>query len=329
MRGYAADTMKFIKDCLHKTRIIIAKYGMLICLKYFIWYFEKYILRKDFTLRKVQRNKMYLDLRTAGISKELAIWGIREAPNTILLKEELWEGMVVADIGANIGYYALIEASIVKGSGRVYAFEPDLRNIEILKKNIEINGYANVVDIYNMAVSDRSGVSKLYLADETNLNTMLAPERVDVYKKHSWQAVEVKSVPLDDFLKGKRPVNFIRMDVEGFEVEILKGMMDTIKNAAPKFKISFELHMHTYYLASPNRMESVLRRLFELGLKAKVLIPDKAEAHKYEQLGYKPDRILGNRFYTRGLYYNIKEEDVIRLTCYHPNSTKFILLEKA
>jgi len=321
--------MRFMRNYFRKTAIIINKYGLLVCLKYIIWYFEKYVLRKAFTCRMIQANKMYLDMQVGGVSKELAIWGIREEPKTLLLKEELEEGMVVADIGANIGYYTLMEASLVKKSGKVYAFEPDSRNLKLLKRNIELNGHNEIVEVYNTAVSDKARTSKIYMADETNLNTMLAPDKVDTYKLHKWRSAEVKTVSLDDFLRDKRPVNFIRMDIEGFEVEVFNGMTETVKNAPAKFKILFELHMHTYYLAKPNRMEPVLRRFFELGLRAKALVPDKKEAHKYKELGYKPDRVVEDRLGARGLYYNIKNiDDVISLTCHWPNSTKFMLLEK-
>ena len=63
-------------------------------------------------LRTVQGNKMFLDLQRAGISRTLAIMGIREADHVELMQEELKQGMVVVDIGANIGYYTLMAASI-------------------------------------------------------------------------------------------------------------------------------------------------------------------------------------------------------------------------
>ena len=55
--------------------------------------------------------------------------------------------MVVVDIGSNIGYYTLIAAKILGSSGKVYAFEPEPNNYELLLKNIEVNGYTNIVPV--------------------------------------------------------------------------------------------------------------------------------------------------------------------------------------
>jgi len=272
---------------------------------------------------------MYLDLVQGGIFKELAVHGIREVPHTLLLKQELEEGMVVVEIGANIGYYLLTEAAIVKDKGKIYAFEPDSRNLDILRKNIALNRYAPIVDLYPLAVSDKSQNLKIHLTEKTNLSTLLNPDRVDPARRNQWRSQDTQSVSLDEFLKGKLPVNLIRMDVEGFEVEVFKGMRETVKNAPSKFKVLFELHMHTYYLAEQNRLEPVMRDLFELGLRPKVLIPTWGiQPQTYKELGYSPDRVIKSKFGDSAFYYNVKLEDVIRLTCYHPNSTKFMLLEK-
>ncbi len=101
---------------------------------HFRWQLHKHLLRKKTILCKVQSNWMYLDLVNEGISRVLAIYGIREADHTQIMKRELKSGMAVLDIGSNIGYYPLLEASLVGTKGKVYAIEPDPRNIELLKK---------------------------------------------------------------------------------------------------------------------------------------------------------------------------------------------------
>jgi len=85
-------------------------------------------------------HKMYLDdLDTL----HLAINGIWEPLETNLIKNKIKEGDIVLNIGANIGYYTLLIARLVGSNGKVFAFEPDLNNFKILKKNIEINNYKN------------------------------------------------------------------------------------------------------------------------------------------------------------------------------------------
>jgi FkbM family methyltransferase len=78
-----------------------------------------------------------------------------------LFKGIVKEGMVVVDIGANIGYYTLIAAKLVGKSGIVYVFEPMPSNYECLCKNIEVNGYTNVV-LIQKAVSNKYGIAKVW-----------------------------------------------------------------------------------------------------------------------------------------------------------------------
>ena len=88
--------------------------------------------------------------------------GVNEKYETELFKKMVQDGMVVVDIGANIGYYTLIAAKLVGNKGIVYAFEPEPSNYELLCQNIAINGYTNVVPI-EKAVSKTSGKTKLYV----------------------------------------------------------------------------------------------------------------------------------------------------------------------
>ena len=70
--------------------------------------------------------------------------------------------MTVVDIGANYGSYTLIASKLVGNDGRVYAFEPEPGNYDILVKNIEMNGYTNVTPI-RKAVSNKQGKVRLYV----------------------------------------------------------------------------------------------------------------------------------------------------------------------
>lgn len=91
---------------------------------------------------EVQGHKMFLDSKD---SLRLSIHGIYEPLETELAKKEVKKGNVVLDIGANIGYYTLIFAKLVGEDGKVFAFEPDPTNFALLKKNVEMNGYKNVM----------------------------------------------------------------------------------------------------------------------------------------------------------------------------------------
>src|SRR3989344_4906353 len=78
--------------------------------------------------RNVQGSRMQLHLDDEGISADLALDGVREPMSTKTVKEEVKHGYTVIEIGANIGYYALMESGLVGNRGRIYAIEPSPNN---------------------------------------------------------------------------------------------------------------------------------------------------------------------------------------------------------
>ena len=293
------------------------------------WQFYKRILKKKTMLRKVCGNWMYLDLQTEGISHVLAVDGIREADKIEIIEQELREGMVVLDCGSNIGFYPLLEASIVKESGKVFAFEPDPRNYDLLIKNININLYEGIIKPINMAVSDKSGESQIIIATRSNLSKVVTENDKEYLKKHSIEdRINIQSKSVDEFCEGKNiELDFVRMDIEGYEVEVFRGMKKTFGASKKGFKVLMELHPDLY---SENRSLAVeLEKLFQLNFKAKVIISaSEPRPEKFVDLGYTPLREIKSDGFVHGWYENIKNKDVVELTCYQPKLSRYLLIEK-
>ena len=110
----------------------------------------------------VQDHRMYLASPGQFPPADMAL-DRYEPETTGLLQRVIEPGMVVVDVGAHVGYYALLAAKRVGPQGKVYAFEPDPTNYALLLKNIELNGYRNILTT-GEAVSDRVGTATLYLA---------------------------------------------------------------------------------------------------------------------------------------------------------------------
>ena len=180
---------------------------------------------KNYKLETIQGSKLYLDLNDKGISTELFIERIREVESTKNLQRILRKGDIVIDIGANIGYYALMEARLVAETGKVYACEPIPKSIELLKKSIEANHYANI-EILNIALGDRNGTAEIYLSRNSNWHSM---SDLRTFEEMGKMVVEVRTV--DKLLEDTDFPNFIRMDVEGYESKVIKGMENTMKNS--------------------------------------------------------------------------------------------------
>lgn len=291
------------------------------------WLYKKFQINGGLLLKKIQGSRMYLDVNDPGLSKGLAIHGVREEIHTKIIKRELEEGMTVVDIGANIGYYVLIEALIVAKKGRVYAIEPSPGNFELLNKNIKVNNYTDIVQPYNIAISDRCGKARLYLSEESNLPTMLNPEEYPS-KAHADTYIEVQTTTLDDFLKDKEPVDLIRMDVEGYEVEIFDGMLNTLQGGNAPRKILFEAHPSRY--TPTHSLKPRLEMLLSFGYKPKAIMTDTGiRPQKLIDLGYEPEIII--KAGEGQASYKVSPEDFIKLEC-PPNPldtiAHHILLEK-
>ena len=128
--------------------------------------------------------------------------------------------MVVLDVGAHVGYYALLAARQVGPEGKVYAFEPEPSNHTLLLKNIRQNGYENIM-VRRSAVADQTGDSTLFLSAPDN-------GRHSIYQHNFPQqgTVSVDTVTIDDFLEseGWPTVDLVKIDVEGAEIRVLTGM---------------------------------------------------------------------------------------------------------
>jgi len=190
-------------------------------------------LKSDFVI--IDGQKMFLD---HADSLRLSINRVYEEFETAVVKKLIEKNDIVVDIGANIGYYTLIFARAVGKEGKVFAFEPEPTNFDLLTKNLEINNYKNVVFV-KKAVSKRNEKTCLYINNE-NLggHTM-----IDF--KESNDFIEIESVRLDDYFNDLDvKINFIKIDIEGFEIEAIKGMTSILrKNDDVKMMIEFNPYL--------------------------------------------------------------------------------------
>ena len=115
---------------------------------------------------KVNNYNMYINLKDRGISKALFIYGVREKDQMYIIENNLRPGATVLDIGANIGYYVILESGITGPAAKIIAYEPSKENCSLLRKNVEFNNLGGRVEINNAAVSNRSGKSRFYLYDK-------------------------------------------------------------------------------------------------------------------------------------------------------------------
>jgi FkbM family methyltransferase len=147
------------------------------------------------------------------------------------------EGDIVVDIGAHMGRYTIISSKRVGANGKVVAIEADPSNFEMLNSNIKLNQLTNVTPL-NYAVYSKETKIKLYLPDEESGYTMhhsiMSNYVFTKYKdKTGDKFVEVSANTLDYLLQLNEitDVNWVKIDVEGAEFEVLKGAHNVLSNS--------------------------------------------------------------------------------------------------
>lgn len=136
-------------------------------------------------------------------------------------------GDVVYDIGGNVGFFTVVLARIVGPEGEVVSFEPMPETFAALTHNVAINGFTNVRPV-GKAVSQRSETLRIGVSAYDSTHKVVGTSAVE-------EVVEVPGICLDDFVfeEGARPPRLVKIDVEGHEEAVLRGMRRVIAQYAP------------------------------------------------------------------------------------------------
>jgi FkbM family methyltransferase len=206
------------------------------------WYKTfKFLKPGDSTLLKFKVPKYDYEFYCRINKDDFKIMTIHE--DDIITRFTPKQGDIVIDIGAHIGLYTIIGAKRVGAQGKVVAIEADPENFEMLNRNIKLNQLTNVIPL-NYAVYSKETKIKLYLPSGesgfTKYNTIM-PNWINTQEKF----VEVNANTLDYLLQlnkiRQEEVNWIKIDVEGAEFEVLKGATNVLSKSKD-VAILMELH---------------------------------------------------------------------------------------
>jgi FkbM family methyltransferase len=171
--------------------------------------------------------RLEVDPRDRTIAKKITLYGGYEPFLQSVLIDCAEPGTIVVDVGANVGLHTLPLAKRVGASGRVIAFEPDPENYRLLLRNIEVNGLASRVTVHRLGLSDKTGAAPLYQCAENRGGLSLRAQNVET-SGASLAPVEVQLVIGDDVLPREWPISLVKIDVEGAEPLVIKGMERTL-----------------------------------------------------------------------------------------------------
>lgn len=146
-----------------------------------------------------------------------------EYPEMSFMLKTLNEDDTFFDIGANMGMYTLLAASKIK-SKTIYSFEPTSRVLNQLRMNLKLNNLLGQVKVIEKVVSDKNGYEKFLVQDISEYSHI-------TYHK-SRKGIIIPSITLDSFCKkgDVKNIDLIKIDVEGAEYKVLKGMNQILKN---------------------------------------------------------------------------------------------------
>jgi len=192
----------------------------------------------------------WVDLRDKALSPHLMLQGYWEMWITAAIARLTKPGTLAIDIGANLGYFTLLLADAVGSTGSVIAFEPNPRLANMMRSSVGINDFGKRVTVRDEAVGHVSGGQVTLAIPRANPQNALIMQSEaqkqgfkNVHGDHA-QFVQVKSITFDSLNLSN--VGMVKIDAEGAEYNIWRGMQSTIDNN-PGIQICLEFNASRDY----------------------------------------------------------------------------------
>lgn len=200
--------------------------------------------------------KLLIDpAKDKGVELALYQTGTYEKGTIQLLNDFLKTGSVFLDIGANIGLMSTIASKLVGEYGHVYAVEANPKTIPVLQHNIALNQCANV-ELIPLALANEKGSALIYENWHVNRGGASLISQGDT------EGITINTDRLDTLFAIDSPVHLVKIDVEGFELEVLKGGKEWFKTQQPIFIIEVSTQRSNQKGATP---QSIMSLVAELG----------------------------------------------------------------
>ncbi len=208
--------------------------------------------------------RLFVDLSDHVIGLSI-LRGHYEAAEIAFVRRQLHPGDVAVDVGAHIGFFTMQMAAAVGPSGSVYAFEPFAPNADLLERSLAENRFTDRAVFARAAVGARGGTATLTFPQET-LNSGGAYLLCDGAAPLGGNLTSAVPVVALDEVVTKRPVRFIKIDVEGAEPQVLRGARRLLREDQPT--ILSELHPTQLERASGMTVDTFLQEVGQLGYRA-------------------------------------------------------------
>jgi FkbM family methyltransferase len=226
-------------------------------LKYFLALAKRFGLADKTYLKKLPEG-FYINLNPSEhIQQQLFWYGYYEKELGNMIKKVLNPGDVFFDVGANIGYFSLLAATS-DPTVKVVAFEPVKDLFQKLERNVLVNGLKNIIVVHT-AVGEINEEKEIFLAGNNNLgmSSFHQPEN------YSGRKEKVKVLALDDWFQtlGLSRLDLIKLDIEGSELNALKGMRNMLEKFKPLLLIEINPDTLSMFGLIPKNIYDYLNQL--------------------------------------------------------------------
>jgi len=200
----------------------------------------QYLGDYEILARCLCRRHIFLDSRDVGFATHIIMDGFWEFWITRFIAGIVKRGDYTLDIGANFGYYSVLLSDLVGQEGFCHAIEPNAEVVRKLRKTLSVNGFGSRSKVHALALGrEESGSVAFYIpaGEPKNARVVGGDYQVPAGVDAHIEIVACSSV--DAILANEKKLDFVKIDAEGSEFEILVGMEETLKRFHPKLLIEF------------------------------------------------------------------------------------------
>lgn len=189
-----------------------------------------YIFRKPYVL--VGGRRLYINKKDSVVSESLLASGTWEPTISKIFTMCAKKARTIVDVGGNLGYFTILATTVISNTSKVYVFEPERTNFNLLKKSVKENHLQNVT-CEKLAVGNAEGEISLYIAED-NFGDHRA------FSSGENRKVETVNVTtLDSYFSAlKKPIDLLKIDIQGFEVQAFQGAKKLLQRGKIRVIIS-------------------------------------------------------------------------------------------
>ncbi len=230
----------------------------------FVTILDTFRLKKFTTYQAIKTShhkhhfSIFISPKNGFIDNYIYLYKIYEPHVLDIIEDNLQKGGTFVDIGANIGQHSMFAASIVGDTGKVFSFEPIPYIYNQLLDSVHINHFEKIVTVHNIALGTENKNDTLYI--ETNNvggSSIVAPHGTKT------EAIQINIRKGDDILEQISNIHLIKIDVEGYEYEVLSGIEKTLRIHRPTIILEFSGEL--YISKKNNDGEKIISLLENIG----------------------------------------------------------------